>query len=138
MTISLISLTLSDARIMIAAGEAKAGELGIPYNLAVVDAGGNLISHVRMDGAWIGSIDVAINKAYTSRCFDMATADLAAFGKAGGPAFGIHTTNHQRVVIFGGGVPIRVDGKVVGAFGASGGSVDQDVVVALAAASAFS
>ena len=70
------SLTLSDARGLIAAGEKKAGELGIPYNIAVVDAGGGLIAHVRMDGAWLGSVDIAINKAWTARAFDMPTENL--------------------------------------------------------------
>ena len=71
MPIEITSLSLADARQIIAAGERKAQELGIPYNLAVVDAGGNLIAHVRMDGAWLGSIDISIHKAFTARAFDM-------------------------------------------------------------------
>lgn len=131
------SLTLSDARHLIAAGEKKANELGIPYNLAVVDAGGGLVAHVRMDGAWLGSVDIAIHKAWTARAFDMSTEDLAKMSQSGKPLFGIDSTNHDKVVIFGGGVPLKVGEDVVGALGASGGTVDQDLKVAKAAAAAF-
>jgi uncharacterized protein GlcG (DUF336 family) len=137
MPIQLSSLSLSDARRMITAGEEMAGQLGIPYNIAVVDAGGALISHVRMDGAWLGSIDISINKAFTARAFDMSTDDLSGASQSGQSLFGINSTNGSRVVIFGGGIPIKVDGKVIGAVGASGGSVVNDVKVAVAAASAF-
>lgn len=130
------TLTLADARQIIAAGEAQAEKLGIPYNLAVVDAGGSLIAHVRMDGSWGGSIDISINKAWTARAFDMPTADLAKMAQSGKPLFGIDSTNHAKVVIFGGGIPIMSGGKVIGAVGASGGTVDQDVEVAEAAAKA--
>ncbi len=131
------SLTLADARELIAAGEAKAEQLGVPYNIAVVDAGGNLIAHVRMDGAWLGSIDIAINKAFTARAFDMSTEDLSSMSQSGKPLFGIHTTNHDRIVVFGGGAPIRKGETVIGAVGASGGTVDQDVEVMEAAVRAF-
>ncbi|HWG68739.1 MAG TPA: heme-binding protein [Steroidobacteraceae bacterium] len=137
MTHQVASLSLSDARMLIAAAEKKAKELGIPYNIAVVDAGGDLISHVRMDGAWLGSVDIAINKAWTARAFDMATEDIAKMAQSGKPLFGINSTNHDKVVIFGGGVPIKLEDAVVGAVGASGGTVDQDMKVAEAAASAF-
>jgi uncharacterized protein GlcG (DUF336 family) len=133
------TLTLADAREIIAAGEKKATELGIPYNLAVVDAGGSLIAHVRMDGAWLGSIDIAIHKAFTSRAFDMATEDLAKMAQSGKPLFGINSTNHERIVIFAGGMPVKdKDGKtVIGAVGASGGTVDQDQQVVEAAVGAL-
>ena len=131
------SLNLADARRVIAAGERKAEELGIPYNIAVVDAGGALIAHARMDGAWLGSVSIAIDKAWTARAFDRATEEFARYAHSGQPAFGIHTTNSSRVVIFGGGIPIKVDGVVIGAVGASGGSVDEDVVVARAAVAGF-
>lgn len=134
---SIQSLSLADARRMIAAGEQKAAELNIPYNLAVVDAGGGLIAHARMDGAWLGSVSIAIDKAWTARAFDRATDEFSRFAQSGQPAFGIHTTNASRVVIFGGGIPIKVDGVVIGAVGASGGSVDQDIVVAHAAVAGF-
>jgi uncharacterized protein GlcG (DUF336 family) len=137
MTRQIQSLTLADARGLIAAGEKKAQELGVPYNLAVVDAGGGLIAHVRMDGAWLGSVDISINKAWTARAFDMATEKLAKMAQSGKPLFGIDSTNHEKVVIFGGGIPLKVGEVVVGALGASGGTVDQDVEVAEAAVSAF-
>ena len=78
-------ITLNDARNVIAAAEKKASEIGQPMNIAVVDGGGNLISHIRMDGAWIGSINISINKAFTSRAFDIATKDLAKHSQPGGP-----------------------------------------------------
>ncbi|WNO52706.1 GlcG/HbpS family heme-binding protein [Stakelama saccharophila] len=131
------TLTLNDARQLIAAGEAKAEQIGVPYNMAVVDAGGNLVAHVRMDGAWIGSIDIAINKAFTARAFDMSTEKLGGMAQSGKPLFGIHTTNDGDVVVFGGGAPIMRDGTVIGAVGASGGTVDQDVEVLHATVSAF-
>jgi uncharacterized protein GlcG (DUF336 family) len=130
-------VTLADARRVIAAAEKKAAEIGQPMNIAVSDEGGNLVSHVRMDGAWIGSIDVSINKAFTSRAFDISTKDLAAHSQSGGQFFGIHGSNHGRIMIFAGGIPLKRDGKVVGAIGVSGGSGDQDHAVAEAGAKAF-
>lgn len=132
-----MDVTLEDARRVIAAAEVKANEIGVPMNVAVVDAGGNLVAHVRMDGAWIGSIDIAINKAFTSRAFDASTRQLAELGETQGPAFGIHATNGGRVVIFPGGVPLKRDGNIVGAVGASGGLPDQDEEVAEAGAKAL-
>jgi uncharacterized protein GlcG (DUF336 family) len=131
-------VTLNDARRVIAAAEKEAEELGQPMNIAVVDEGGNLVAHVRMDGAWIGSIDISINKAFTSRAFDIATKDLAAHSQSGGQFFGIHGSNHGRIMIFAGGVPLKRDGKVVGGIGVSGGSGEQDQAVAEAGAAAFS
>jgi uncharacterized protein GlcG (DUF336 family) len=131
------SVNLSDARRVIAAGEAKASQVGQPMNIAVVDAGGNLVAHVRMDGAWIGSVDISINKAFTSRAFDIATKDLADHSQSGGQFFGIHASNGGRIMIFAGGVPLKRDGRVVGAVGVSGGSGEQDHAVALAAAAGF-
>jgi uncharacterized protein GlcG (DUF336 family) len=131
------TLTLADARQIIAAGEAKAEQLGIPYNLAVVDAGGDLIAHVRMDGAWLGSIDIAIHKAFTARAFDMTTEALSDMAQSGEPLFGIDSTNHDKIVIFGGGVPIKSGDTVIGAVGASGGTVKQDIEVVEAAVAAF-
>ena len=131
-------VTLNDARRIIAAAEKQAEEIGQPMNIAVVDEGGNLVAHIRMDGAWIGSIDISINKAFTSRAFDIATKDLAAHSQSGGQFFGIHVSNHGRVMIFAGGVPLKRDGKVVGGIGVSGGSGEQDQAVAVAGAGAFS
>ena len=106
-------------------------------NIAVVDAGGNLVAHVRMDGAWIGSIDISINKAFTSRAFDISTKDLAQHSQSGGQFFGIHASNSGRIMIFAGGIPLKRDGKVVGAIGVSSGSGEQDHAVAEAGAAAF-
>src|SRR6202030_3724346 len=102
-------ITLDDARRVISAAEKKAREIGQPMNIAVVDGGGNLVSHVRMDGAWLGSIDISIsiNKAFTARAFDISTAELAQNSQPGQQFFGIHVSNHERVMIFAGGVPLR-------------------------------
>ena len=128
---------LEDARRVTAAAEKRAQEIGQPMNIAVVDEGGNLVSHVRMDGAWLGSIDISINKAFTSRAFDIATKDLAGPSQPGGQFFGIHVSNGGRIMIFAGGIPLKRGGKVVGAIGVSGGSGDQDQTVAEAGAAAF-
>lgn len=130
-------ITLNDAKRIIAAAEKKANEIGQPMNVAVADAGGNLVAHVRMDGSWIGSIDISIKKAYTSRAFDIATKDLASHSQSGGQFFGIHASNDGRIMIFAGGIPLKRNGKVVGAIGVSGGSGDQDHAVAEAGAAAL-
>ncbi|GAB3150654.1 hypothetical protein GCM10027258_49020 [Amycolatopsis stemonae] len=137
MTIKTESVSLEDARRVIAVGEAKAAEIGSPSNIAVVDAGGNLVAHIRMDEAWIGSVDISINKAFTSRAFDISTADLAASAGPGEQFFGINASNSGRVMIFAGGVPLRHGDRIVGAVGVSGGSGEQDQTVADAAATAF-
>jgi uncharacterized protein GlcG (DUF336 family) len=133
------SVALEDARRVISAAESKAHEIGQPMNIAVVDAGGNLVSHIRMDGAWIGSIDISITKAFTSRAFDIATKDLAEHSQPGGQFYGIHVSNGGRVRIFAGGIPLSSGdgGEVVGAIGVSGGSGEQDQAVAEAGAAAF-
>jgi uncharacterized protein GlcG (DUF336 family) len=137
MSKATLSLDLADARRIIAAGERKATEIGVPYNIAVADAGGGLVAHVRMDGAWLGSVDIAINKSWTARAFDMSTDDLSHLAQSGQQGFGINTTNGSRVVIFGGGIPVKRDGVVIGAVGASGGSVEQDIEIAKAAVIGF-
>src|ERR1700758_1457723 len=130
-------VTLQEARKVIGAAEAKAREIGQPMNIAVVDAGGNLVSHVRMDGAWIGSIDISINKAFTARAFDLETAQLAENSQPGQQFFGIHASNHGRIMIFAGGIPLQRNGSVIGAIGVSGGSGDQDQAVAIAGVTVF-
>jgi uncharacterized protein GlcG (DUF336 family) len=130
-------LTLNDARKVIAAAEAKAKDIGQPMNIAVVDEGGNLVAHVRMDGAWMGSVKISIDKAWTSRAFDVATKDLAKLAQPGADFYGIHASNDGRVMIFAGGVPLKRGGQVVGAVGVSGGSGKQDQEVAEAGAKAF-
>jgi uncharacterized protein GlcG (DUF336 family) len=130
-------ITLENARRIIGAAEKKALELGQPMNIAIADAGGHLVAHVRMDGAWLGSIDIAINKAFTARAFDIQTRELAKLSEPGGPFFGIHASNGGRVMIFAGGIPLERAGKVVGAIGVSGGTGEQDQAVASAGAGAF-
>src|SRR5258708_29894286 len=123
-------ITLADARRIIAAAEEKAVAVGQPMNIAVVDAGGNLVAHARMDNAWIGSVDISINKAWTSRAFNITTKALGENSQPGNQFFGIHASNHGRVMIFAGGIPLQRDGVVVGAVGVSGGSGVQDHAVA--------
>src|SRR5437016_9467657 len=106
-------ITLKDARKIIAAAEQKSEKIGQPMNIAVVDAGGNLVSHVRMDGAWIGSIDISINKAFTARAFDISTAQLSESSQPGQQFYGIQNSNHGRIMIFAGGVPLRRNGSVI-------------------------
>lgn len=132
-----MSLNLADARTIIAAAETRAAEIGQPMNIAVVDAGGNLVSHVRMDGAWLGSIDISINKAFTARAFDLPTKDLAENAQPNQQFYGIHASNHGRIMIFAGGIPVSRDGQVVGAIGVSGGSGTQDQDVAEAGSTAL-
>jgi len=130
-------ITLSDARRMIEAAERKAVEIGQPMNIAVVDAGGNLVAHVRMDNAWIGSIDISIKKAWTARAFDIETKQLAELSQSGDQFFGIHASNDGRVMIFAGGIPVKRGTQVVGAIGVSGGLGKQDQAVAEAGAAAY-
>jgi uncharacterized protein GlcG (DUF336 family) len=130
-------ISLADAKRIIAAAEQEAESIGRPMNIAVVDGGGNLVAHVRMDGGWIGSIEVAIDKAWTARAFETSTKDMAQFTQSGGIFFGIHVSNHGRVMIFAGGIPLKRGGEVIGAIGVSGGMGDQDQVVAEAGAGAF-
>ena len=99
-------------------------------NIAVVDAGTNLKAFIRMDGAWLGSIDIAINKAFTAKAFDISTQELGQNSQPGDQFFGIYVSNQNRVMIFAGGVPLKVDGKIVGAVGVSSGSGEQDQAVA--------
>ena len=120
-----------------AGAEAKAQEIGQPMDIAVVDDGGNLRSHVRMDGAFIGSITISINKAYTAIAFQTQTKDLVDVTQSGQPLFGLNDAAGGRLVIFAGGNPLERDGKVVGAVGVSTGSVEQDQEVAEAGAAAF-
>lgn len=137
MTKQQLTVSLDDARRVIEAGERKAGEMGQPMNIAVVDGGGNLVAHVRMDGAWIGSVDIAINKAFTARAFDLPTDKLAENAQPGGQFYGIDVSNDGKVMIFPGGVPLTSDDEVVGAVGVSGGQGPQDQAVAEAAAAAL-
>ena len=96
------TVTLDDSKKIIAVAEKKASEIGQPMNIAVIDVGGNLIAHERMDGAWIGSIDVSINKAFTSRAFNISIEELAKQSQPNGPFFGVHASNDGKVMIFAG------------------------------------
>jgi len=130
-------VNLEAAQRIIGAGMKRAREIK-PMNIAVVDAGGNLVSHVRMDGAWIGSIDISIKKAFTSRAFDCSTKDLSQNCQPNQQFFGIHASNDGKIMIFDGGIPLKdEDGVVVGAVGVSGGSGAEDQAVAEAAVKAF-
>lgn len=132
-----LGIALAEAQAVIAAARHKAEEINVPMNIAIVDEGGNLTAFARMDGAWLGSIDIAQGKAFTARAFDMATEDLATMAQSGRPLFGIHASNAGKIIIFAGGIPLKQNGKVIGAIGVSGGTVDQDQTVAEAGVEAF-
>ena len=131
------TIQLADARRIIAAATKKAESVGQPMNIAVVCAGGHLLAFERMQDAWLGSVDIAIKKAWTARAFDIETKALGENSQSGDQFFGIHASNDGKVMIFAGGVPIKQDGKVIGAVGVSGGSGKQDQAVAEAGAEAF-
>ncbi len=132
-----LGISLSEARQIIDAAEKKAQEIAQPMNIAVVDQGNNLVAFARMDGAWLGSIDIAMNKAFTARAFDIATIDLADNAQPGQQFYGIHVSNGGKVMIFAGGIPLKRNGEVVGAIGVSGGTKPQDQSVAEAGVQAF-
>jgi uncharacterized protein GlcG (DUF336 family) len=132
-----MELSLEEAKKIVQDAEAKAKEIGVKMNIAVADVGGNLVAFERMDNAWLGSINIAISKAYTAVAFNMTTEDLGKESQAGKSLFGIHTTNHGKIVIFGGGIPLTRKGVLVGAIGVSGGAVTQDMEVAKAGAKNF-
>jgi uncharacterized protein GlcG (DUF336 family) len=134
---TVLSVSLEEARRVIAGAEQKAKQINQPSNIAVVDAGANLVAFERMDGAWLGSIDIAQNKAFTARAFDIETQKLADLSQPKEQFFGIQNSNHGRVMIFAGGIPLKRDGVVVGAIGVSGGMGEQDQAVAEAGAKAF-
>ena len=136
-TTELSGLTLERAYQVIMAAREKAQEIDVKMNIAVVDEGNNLLAFVRMPGAWLGSIDIAQSKAFTARAFDMPTKTLGAASQPGEPLFGIHASNHGKIIIFAGGIPFEENGKVVGAIGVSGGTVEQDQEVAEAGVAAF-
>ena len=123
-------LTLNDARIVLEGAEAKARQIAVDMDIAVVDDGGHLIAFVRMDNARVTSIDVAINKAFTAACARRATHEYAAVAGPGGPAFGIHASNQGRFMIVGGGLPIFIKGVIAGGVGCSSGTPEQDREVA--------
>jgi uncharacterized protein GlcG (DUF336 family) len=131
------SITLKQAKAVVNAAENKASDIGVAMNIAVVDAGNNLTAFVRQDGAWLGSIEIAQDKAFTARAFDMPTADLADTAQPGEPLYGIAVSNNGRVIVFPGGIPLMQGDEVIGAIGVSGGEVDQDQTVAEAGVAAL-
>ena len=133
----MTSITLEQAKTVVAAAEDKADEIGVAMNIAVVDAGNNLTVFVRQNGAWLGSIEIAKDKAFTARAFDISTAELADAAQPGAPLYGIAVSNEGRVIVFPGGIPLKQGQEIVGAIGVSGGEVDQDHAVAEAGAAAL-
>ena len=131
------TVTLAAAQAVLEAARQKATEIDVPMNIAVVDAGNNLVAFARMDDAWLGSIEISQNKAYTARAFDMPTKELAPLAQPGCPLYGIVTSNDGRVVAFAGGIPLKSEDRVVGAVGVSGGTIEQDHEVAEAGVAAF-
>lgn len=131
------SLTLQDARLVIDAAMARAVEIGQPQDIAVVDAGGNLKAHVRMDTANIGSIHISINKAYTAIAFQCQTKDLTDITRHDADLYGLNDAHGGRIVVFPGGIPLIRGGHIVGAIGVSSGTIEQDQTVAEAGAAAM-
>lgn len=130
-------ITLKLAKKMIENAEKEANRIGVPMVISVVDEGGNFVACHRMDDALLVSVDISQNKAWTSVALKMPTATLAALTGPEAELYGINTTNNGRVVVFGGGIPLRKNNKVVGAVGVSGGSVEHDIQVAQAAVQVF-
>ncbi|QQL50802.1 GlcG/HbpS family heme-binding protein [Mucilaginibacter ginkgonis] len=132
-----MDITIEQAELISSAARKKAQEIGVPMNIAIVDAGANLKAFHRMDNAWLGSIDIAIRKAKTARLFDMESGDLGKLSQPEEPLYGIEVTNGG-LVSFPGGIPLKnTAGEIVGAIGVSGGTVQQDREVALTGAGAF-
>ena len=130
-------ITLSQAQALVDAAQKKAAELDTLMNIAVVDAGGNLKAFARMDGAWLGSIDIAIKKARTARFFNFPTGALGELSQPGGPLYQIEVSNGG-LITFPGGVPLMAaDGSVIGAVGVSGSTVEDDHAVTAAGAAAL-
>lgn len=130
-------VSLDQAQAAVEAAVARAAAIDTKMDIAVVDAGGNLKAFVRMDGAWLGSIDIAIKKAKTARWFDMPTGDIGGLSQPGGPLYNIEHSNGG-LITFPGGVPLKLsDGTIIGAIGVSGSSVENDHDVASAGAAAL-
>jgi uncharacterized protein GlcG (DUF336 family) len=130
------SITYKEARVVLEAALRRAEEIECPMSVAIVDWGRNLLLFGRHETAKLGSIDVAVGKAYTARSLEMSTADFAPLTQPGAPLFGVQATD-SRLVAFGGGLPLTRGGAVVGAVGVSGGSVEMDIDCAEAAVKAF-
>lgn len=132
----MADITMQQARAAVDAARSKADELGVRMNIAVVDAGANLKAFARMDGAWLGSIDISIKKARTARFFDMPTGEIGKLSQPGGSLYNIEHSNGG-LITFPGGVPIKnAAGEIIGAIGVSGSTVENDHTVATAGAEA--
>ena len=132
-----MNITLAQAEKLIAAAKEKATAIDTKMNIAIVDGGANLVAFARMDGAWLGSLDISIKKAKTARFFDMNTGILGELSQPGGSLYNIEHSNNG-LITFPGGVPIKdVNGEIIGAIGVSGSSVENDHTVAEAGASAL-
>ncbi len=130
-------ISLQQARAAVTAAIEKAQQIGCASNIAVVDVGANLKAFARMDGAWLGSIDISIRKARTARFFDMPTGEIGKLSQPGGSLYAIEHSNGG-LITFPGGVPIRNrEGQVIGAIGVSGSTVENDHAVASAGAATF-
>jgi uncharacterized protein GlcG (DUF336 family) len=133
---TMSDITLVQAEAAVAAAQSKAKEIGAKMNIAVVDAGANLKAFARMDGAWLGSVDVSQKKAKTARFFDMPTGEIGKLSQPGGSLYNIEHSNGG-LITFPGGVPIvNAQGEVIGAIGVSGNTVENDNLVASAGAAA--
>ena len=130
-------LEITDVKIILAASETESKKIGVDMDIAVADDGGHLIGFLRMDRAKITGIQIAIDKAFTAAATRKPTREYKQIGAPDGPAFGIHTSNQGRFTIYGGGVPILLDGECAGAVGCSSGSPEQDEQVAKAGIDAF-
>ena len=134
----MAELTIKQAEQAVSAALSKSRELGLKMNVAVVDAGTNLKMFARMDGAWLGSIDIAIKKARTARLFNMPTGDIGKLSQPDGPLYNIEHSNGG-LITFPGGVPLKsAAGEIIGAIGVSGDTVENDHTVAQAGAAAIS
>ncbi|MBM3487126.1 MAG: heme-binding protein [Alphaproteobacteria bacterium] len=135
--LSVKRLSLEDARVMLAGAERKAVEIGVPMCIAVTDESGNLIAFSRMNGGKVTSISIAIDKAFTAAAARRPTHVYNELCRPGSPTFGIHITNEGHFSIIGGGVPVTVDGEIVGGIGASSGTPAEDIAVAEAGIAAL-
>ena len=132
-----MNITLSQAEKIISVAKEKSTALDTKMNIAIVDTGANLVAFGRMDGAWLGSLDISIKKAKTARYFDMNTGVIGELSQPGQPLFNIEHSNNG-LITFPGGVPIKnASGEIIGAIGVSGSSVENDHSVAEAGASAI-
>jgi len=132
-----MNITLSQAEKLIKVAKEKATAIDTKMNIAIVDAGANLVAFARMDGAWLGSLDIAIKKAKTARFFDMNTGSIGELSQPGGSLFNIEHSNNG-LITFPGGIPIKnTNGDIIGAIGVSGSSVENDHTVAEAGAKAI-